>query len=266
MFIPTSAISGVNRDAADRSSRGPGRRGGTAGGLPARASGYRWRLRRHDDAAQPLLGLHAPGGASAAARGDRGRAPAGRLRCGAREFRSALGDLQPSRNRGEPRRRGQGLRAGSRTLGAARVGGAARAAVGRRQQHRRSGWPRRRMGGRRRLAPPARAAHRDALAAERGAWNERRRRTVRRPGRATLRSRHRSADRLACGRHPFSERRRLRRGACRCALDRLPGRRARSGQAVLRRASRVLALITPDDGSGRTIVVGGHPAARVASD
>jgi thiamine biosynthesis lipoprotein len=30
--------------------------------------------------------------------------------------------------------------------------------------------------------------------------------------------------------------------------------------------SRVLALITPDDDSGRPIVVGGHPAARVASD
>ena len=28
----------------------------------------------------------------------------------------------------------------------------------------------------------------------------------------------------------------------------------------------VLALITPDDGSERTIVVGGHPAARVVSD
>ena len=99
----------------ERSRRGPGIRGGTADGLPARASGHRWRLRRHDDAAQPLLGLPAPGGASAAARGDRGRAPAGRLRCGARECRSAFGDLQPSRNRGEPRRRGQGLRAGSRS-------------------------------------------------------------------------------------------------------------------------------------------------------
>ena len=30
--------------------------------------------------------------------------------------------------------------------------------------------------------------------------------------------------------------------------------------------SAVLALITPDDGSVRPIIVGGHPAARVASD
>jgi thiamine biosynthesis lipoprotein ApbE len=28
----------------------------------------------------------------------------------------------------------------------------------------------------------------------------------------------------------------------------------------------VLALVTPDDGSGRPILVGGHPATRVASD
>ncbi len=56
------------------------RRGETADGLPARAPGHRWRLRPDDDAAQPLLGLPAARGASAAGGGDRGRAPARRLR------------------------------------------------------------------------------------------------------------------------------------------------------------------------------------------
>ena len=67
----------------ERSRRGPGIRGETAGGLPARASGHRRCLRRHDDAAQPLLGLSAPGGAECR-RSRRSRRRAGRsasVRC-----------------------------------------------------------------------------------------------------------------------------------------------------------------------------------------
>ncbi len=107
------------------------------------------------------------------------------------------------------------------------------------------------------------------LAAQRAARHERRRRAVRRRRRASLRSRHRSADRLAGGRHPSAQASSLRTPR---RADALSTAFLVGGIDLAERYCAehrdVLALITPDDGSERPIVVrqSSWSAARQAID
>ena len=197
VFRETSELSRVNRTAA----QGPVTVDADLFALldrcraPARAD--RGRLRHHEHALEPLLGVPEARGAAPVARGHRGGAGAGR------HVRGPLGrgltdDSLRARGHGaQPRQHRQGIRARSDGGPHARPWSRPCPALRGRQQRGRGRRPRRRMdgghpltaGGEREAGapPPARRRPRD----------QRRGRAVLRGGRPALRARHRSAHGLA---------------------------------------------------------------------
>ena len=147
-----------------------------------------------------------------------------------------------------------------------RVGRAARAAVGGGSSIVALGGSRRRMGGRRlsRASGPGQSIA--TLSLRNAARNERRRRTVRRPGWATYG--HVIDPRTGWPVDGTLSASVVASDAARA--DALSTAFLVGGLDLARRYCGehpdVLALITPNDGSERTILAGGHPAARVVSD
>ena len=199
---------------------------------------HRRRVRHHLDAAQPLLGVSSARGTPAARSRQIAAAPASAVMAREARRRAPQRAFRLRRTRDEPRRVGKGfaldrvgviLRRRQCGTRCCPPGSSSLLAVGGRNR----GWLID-------ITSPlvARSAAGASLPPRRRPRNQRRRRTVRRRRRPPLRSRHRSANRLAGGRRVERQRGRLERGDRRRPVDGVPGRRSRARGRLLPRASQ----------------------------